>query len=322
MDPAGGPPAAGVGELVRLRRLELPRGAGGVHGPGAEGGWRVRALPAELFLLSADTPAALADRARALAKEAEVPRSCASWRGSRCSRSAAEAGAARGCARRTRRISGRSSIRSRRTSRRGRSRRSRRRSCTARAGRRRGGWRSCSRGRSQYVGMGADALVTFDPARAAWDAVAGVAIADAPLHEVVFPRPVFSDEDRAAQEARLRETRWAQPAIGATSLCAPRAARGARGAGRGVRGPQLRRDHGAARGQGAVRGGPPARGAAARRADGRRVVGAGRDDRGPAGDRRGAGARPRRRGDREPQRPEAGGAVGLGRGDRWLPRSG
>ncbi|WP_437798995.1 SDR family NAD(P)-dependent oxidoreductase [Sorangium sp. So ce693] len=181
--------------------------------------WRVRALPAELFLLSADTPAALADRARALAKEAEVPEilrflareSVLSFDASRparlglCAtdeadlRKKLEQVAAHLAARPEQALSAPLVH------------------CASGEAPGRVAFLFPGQG-SQYVGMGADALMTFDPARAAWDAAAGVSIADAPLHEVVFPRPVFSDEDRAAQEARLRETRWAQPAIGATSL--------------------------------------------------------------------------------------------------------
>jgi polyketide-type polyunsaturated fatty acid synthase PfaA len=70
---------------------------------------------------------------------------------------------------------------------------------------------------SQYVGMGGDLAMTFDGARAVWDEEAGAKVGDAALHEVVFPRPVFSDEDREAASQRLRATEWAQPAIGAVS---------------------------------------------------------------------------------------------------------
>ncbi|MBK8695137.1 MAG: hypothetical protein IPN17_23385 [Deltaproteobacteria bacterium] len=34
----------------------------------------------------------------------------------------------------------------------------------------------------------------------------------------MFPRPVFSDDARAAQTKRLTATEWAQPAIGVASL--------------------------------------------------------------------------------------------------------
>jgi polyketide-type polyunsaturated fatty acid synthase PfaA len=73
---------------------------------------------------------------------------------------------------------------------------------------------------SQYVGMGADLAMTFDAARAVWDDEASeptAKVGDAPLHEAVFPRPVFSDEDREAASKHLRATERAQPAIGAVS---------------------------------------------------------------------------------------------------------
>ena len=71
---------------------------------------------------------------------------------------------------------------------------------------------------SQYVAMGAEVASVFDGARGVWDdeAVAPVSGGTA-LHEVVFPRPVFTDADRASSEATLRATEWAQPSIGAVS---------------------------------------------------------------------------------------------------------
>ncbi|HRW49578.1 MAG TPA: beta-ketoacyl synthase N-terminal-like domain-containing protein, partial [Caldilinea sp.] len=72
---------------------------------------------------------------------------------------------------------------------------------------------------SQYVGMGADLAMAFDESRAVWDEAADLEFEQGGrLHEVVFPQPVFSDDDRTAQEARLRATDWAQPAIGAMSV--------------------------------------------------------------------------------------------------------
>ncbi|HEX4950816.1 MAG TPA: beta-ketoacyl synthase N-terminal-like domain-containing protein, partial [Blastocatellia bacterium] len=71
---------------------------------------------------------------------------------------------------------------------------------------------------SQYVNMSADLTMTFDAARSAWDEVAELALGDAALHQVVFPPPVFSSEQRDAQEARLKETDWAQPALANTSV--------------------------------------------------------------------------------------------------------
>ncbi|MFE5706478.1 SDR family NAD(P)-dependent oxidoreductase [Rhodococcus koreensis] len=71
---------------------------------------------------------------------------------------------------------------------------------------------------SQYVDMGtAAALVnplvadTFDRANAAFSGQ------PQRLGAIVFPPPVFDDADRAAQEALLRRTEFAQPAIGALS---------------------------------------------------------------------------------------------------------
>jgi polyketide-type polyunsaturated fatty acid synthase PfaA len=70
---------------------------------------------------------------------------------------------------------------------------------------------------SQYVGMGGDVAMAFDAARGIWDDEAAASVAEIPLHQVVFPRPVFSDEERDADELRLRATEWAQPSIGAVS---------------------------------------------------------------------------------------------------------
>jgi len=74
---------------------------------------------------------------------------------------------------------------------------------------------------SQYLEMGAELAMSFDRARAVWDRAADLELGgpDGPrLHQVVFPNPVFSDEERREQERRLTATQWAQPAIGAASL--------------------------------------------------------------------------------------------------------
>lgn len=72
---------------------------------------------------------------------------------------------------------------------------------------------------SQYLNMGDQLAIHFDEARQVWDRVSDMALdAEKPLHRVVFPVTVFSDEDRASQLAELTATQWAQPAIGATSL--------------------------------------------------------------------------------------------------------
>ncbi|SDD34331.1 type I polyketide synthase [Actinokineospora iranica] len=69
---------------------------------------------------------------------------------------------------------------------------------------------------SQYLGMGLEAVLNnpvvgtaFDEANAAFDG------APTRLAPVVFPPPTFDAEQRQAQEAALRRTEHAQPAIGA-----------------------------------------------------------------------------------------------------------
>jgi acyl transferase domain-containing protein/acyl carrier protein len=71
---------------------------------------------------------------------------------------------------------------------------------------------------SQYVGMGSDVAMAFDAARAAWDAAASQKFAGESLHDVVFPRPVFTDAARDAQTKKLTSTEWAQPALGVQSM--------------------------------------------------------------------------------------------------------
>ncbi|MDP2417538.1 MAG: beta-ketoacyl synthase N-terminal-like domain-containing protein, partial [Hydrogenophaga sp.] len=70
---------------------------------------------------------------------------------------------------------------------------------------------------SQYVGMGAEVAMAFDVARQAWDDAANLPFDGVPLHNVVFPKPVFSDADREAQQKQLTATEWAQPALGVHS---------------------------------------------------------------------------------------------------------
>jgi acyl transferase domain-containing protein/NADP-dependent 3-hydroxy acid dehydrogenase YdfG len=76
---------------------------------------------------------------------------------------------------------------------------------------------------SQYVGMGGALAMTWDDARAVWDRAAGVELGvrgkcDRALHDVVFPKPVYSPAEKEAQKKTLTRTEWAQPAIGAVSL--------------------------------------------------------------------------------------------------------
>ncbi|MGC4120676.1 MAG: PfaD family polyunsaturated fatty acid/polyketide biosynthesis protein [Myxococcales bacterium] len=72
---------------------------------------------------------------------------------------------------------------------------------------------------SQHVGMGGSLATFWREALDAWDQAADV-VHDGTrrLQDVVFPRPAFTDEERAAQTKLLTRTEWAQPAIGAASL--------------------------------------------------------------------------------------------------------
>jgi acyl transferase domain-containing protein/acyl carrier protein len=71
---------------------------------------------------------------------------------------------------------------------------------------------------AQYVGMGAELAIHEPRAQAVWDAHGCLDSGDRPLHRVVFPPPAFTDEDRAAQQALLIRTEWAQPALAVHSL--------------------------------------------------------------------------------------------------------
>ncbi|MEE6140054.1 beta-ketoacyl synthase N-terminal-like domain-containing protein, partial [Mycobacterium sp. 050128] len=72
---------------------------------------------------------------------------------------------------------------------------------------------------SQYVGMGADLPQLHEPALAAWECARADRLnADRDLHDVVWPKTAFTDDERALQSAELTKTQWAQPGIGAHSL--------------------------------------------------------------------------------------------------------
>ncbi|MET9225648.1 SDR family NAD(P)-dependent oxidoreductase [Lentzea sp. NPDC003310] len=71
---------------------------------------------------------------------------------------------------------------------------------------------------SQYLDMGSAAALSVPAVREAFDAAALAFPGSPPLGEVVFPIPVFTDEERTAQENLLRRTDFAQPAI--TALAA------------------------------------------------------------------------------------------------------
>lgn len=70
---------------------------------------------------------------------------------------------------------------------------------------------------SQYLGMGSALAMQFDAAQGIWDAAADQDFNGERLQQRVFPRPVFNDEERATQAARLTSTEWAQPALATCS---------------------------------------------------------------------------------------------------------
>ena len=74
---------------------------------------------------------------------------------------------------------------------------------------------------SHYVGMGAELAMQHDCVRQVWDETATtVRSTDGreSLADRVFPPPVFGEAAREQLHARLTATEWAQPAITATSL--------------------------------------------------------------------------------------------------------
>ncbi|MFB6264180.1 MAG: beta-ketoacyl synthase N-terminal-like domain-containing protein, partial [Bradymonadaceae bacterium] len=71
---------------------------------------------------------------------------------------------------------------------------------------------------SQYLGMGRAWAMHFEQSRAVWDRAADLDLdAEYRLHDVVFPPPAFDGETRDERRRRLTATEWAQPAIGAAS---------------------------------------------------------------------------------------------------------
>ncbi|WP_232079307.1 type I polyketide synthase [Mycobacterium conspicuum] len=72
---------------------------------------------------------------------------------------------------------------------------------------------------SQYVGMGSDIPQLYESALSPWEAARAESLnADRDLHQVVWPKTAFTDDERAQQAAELTKTEWAQPGIGAHSL--------------------------------------------------------------------------------------------------------
>ncbi|HEV3171326.1 MAG TPA: beta-ketoacyl synthase N-terminal-like domain-containing protein, partial [Actinocrinis sp.] len=70
---------------------------------------------------------------------------------------------------------------------------------------------------SQYVNLGAAAVLALPPLRSAFDRANRQFAGATPLSRVAFPPPVFDAAARNAQEESLRRTEYAQPAIGALS---------------------------------------------------------------------------------------------------------
>ena len=76
-------------------------------------------------------------------------------------------------------------------------------------------------GTSGCLGMGKDLAMQFSDAMDVWDFSASFDRkrgAKEFLHKVVYPKPVFNDEDRKEQSRKLAQTQWAQPAVMVTSL--------------------------------------------------------------------------------------------------------
>ncbi|MBI5239958.1 MAG: SDR family NAD(P)-dependent oxidoreductase [Elusimicrobia bacterium] len=70
---------------------------------------------------------------------------------------------------------------------------------------------------SQYVGMGRDLVCQFPEAFDAL-AAADAAYEGGRLSDLIYPQPAFTPEEKKRQEAALRDTRAAQPALGAVSF--------------------------------------------------------------------------------------------------------
>ncbi len=76
-------------------------------------------------------------------------------------------------------------------------------------------------GTSGCLNMGADLAMQFSDAMDVWDFSASFDRkrgAKEFLHKVVYPKPVFNDEDKEEQSKKLAQTQWAQPAVMVTSL--------------------------------------------------------------------------------------------------------
>lgn len=72
---------------------------------------------------------------------------------------------------------------------------------------------------SQYLEMGRELVMNFPTLRRLFGYMDGLLLQDNlhPLSEIVFPHPVFDEDEKQAQVAALQRTEYAQPAIGAFS---------------------------------------------------------------------------------------------------------
>ncbi|MDJ0615587.1 MAG: beta-ketoacyl synthase N-terminal-like domain-containing protein [Calothrix sp. MO_192.B10] len=72
---------------------------------------------------------------------------------------------------------------------------------------------------SQYLEMGREVVMNFPQMRQMYGYMDGLLLQEnlKPLSEVVFPHPVFTEEEKNSQVAALQRTEYAQPAIGMLS---------------------------------------------------------------------------------------------------------
>ncbi|MBV6624143.1 MAG: acyltransferase domain-containing protein [Rivularia sp. (in: Bacteria)] len=72
---------------------------------------------------------------------------------------------------------------------------------------------------SQYINMGKEVLMNFPQLRQLYGYMDSLLLKDnlQPLSEIVFPHPVFGENEKNAQIAALQRTEYAQPAIGMLS---------------------------------------------------------------------------------------------------------
>ncbi len=73
---------------------------------------------------------------------------------------------------------------------------------------------------SQYVGMGTAIVNAYPEVQKAYSKLDSIFQKDhqTALSDVVFPKPVFTNEEKEAQQAQLTQTQFAQPAIGSLSM--------------------------------------------------------------------------------------------------------